>query len=98
MVKAVDRMDKYEVGGTLGQGQWGVVRKATRKSDGAEVAIKKVRCASGSAEGVNFQVLREIKMLRDVRHAHVVQLHDARLPGVPSFSSRRGDPSSGLVR
>ncbi|KAH8052891.1 protein kinase [Aureococcus anophagefferens] len=50
-------MDRYDVGTALGQGQWGVVRKATRRADGVEVAIKKVRCAAGSAEGVNFQLL-----------------------------------------
>ena len=40
--------DKYALGATLGQGQWGVVRRATRKSDGIHVAIKKVRCAGGA--------------------------------------------------
>ena len=83
-------MDRYDVGKALGQGQWGVVRKATRKADGVEVAIKKVRCAAGSAEGVNFQVLREIKMLRDARHPHVVRLFDV-------FRNPGGDATLSLV-
>ncbi|KAH8043903.1 protein kinase [Aureococcus anophagefferens] len=82
-------MDRYDVGTALGQGQWGVVRKATRRADGVEVAIK-VRCAAGSAEGVNFQVLREIKMLRDARHPHVVRLFDV-------FRNPGGDATLSLV-
>jgi len=70
-------MIKFEIGRTLGRGQWGVVRKARRKCDGLETAIKKVRCG-GNTEGINFQVLREIKMLRSLRHAHIVELHDVR--------------------
>jgi len=69
-------LEKYQLGKTLGQGQWGVVRKATRRSDGVDVAIKKVRCSGGEKEGINFQVLREIKTLRGVHHAHVVSLYD----------------------
>ncbi|KAH8064192.1 hypothetical protein JL721_8334 [Aureococcus anophagefferens] len=61
-----------------------------RAADGVEVAIKKVRCAAGSAEGVNFQVLREIKMLRDARHPHVVRLFDV-------FRNPGGDATLSLV-
>ena len=68
-------MDKYEIGRTLGRGQWGVVRKARRKTDGLELAIKRIRFG-GSKEGINFQVLREVKMLRNVRHTQIVALHD----------------------
>ena len=69
-------MDKYVIGHTLGQGQWGVVRKARRKSDGLDLAVKKVRCGGTSVEGISFQILREIKMLQSVRHAHVIELYD----------------------
>ena len=69
-------MDKYTIGAALGSGQWGVVRKATRKEDNLQVAVKKVRVAGAQKEGINFQVLREIKMLRGVKHAHIVVLHD----------------------
>ena len=69
-------MDKYTIGAALGSGQWGVVRKATRKEDNLPVAVKKVRVAGAQKEGINFQVLREIKMLRGVKHAHIVVLHD----------------------
>ena len=31
-------MDKYTIGAALGSGQWGVVRKATRKEDNLQVA------------------------------------------------------------
>jgi cyclin-dependent kinase 7 len=69
-------MDRYTIGAALGSGQWGVVRKAVRKADGKQVAVKKVRVAGARKEGVNFQVLREIKMLRGIKHAHVVVLYD----------------------
>ena len=54
-------MDKYTIGAALGSGQWGVVRKATRKDDNLPVAVKKVRVAGAQKEGINFQVLRENK-------------------------------------
>jgi len=82
-------MIKFEIGRTLGRGQWGVVRKARRKCDGLETAIKKVRCG-GNTEGINFQVLREIKMLRSLRHAHIVELHDV-------FQNVQGDLMLSLV-
>ena len=65
-------MDKYTIGAALGSGQWGVVRKAALKDDNLPVAVKKVRVAGAQKEGINFQVLREIKMLRGVKHAHIV--------------------------
>lgn len=68
-------MNKYDVGGAVGKGQWGVVYRGKRKSDRMEVAVKRVRPAD-EVEGVNFQVLREIKMLRGVDHEHVVKLLD----------------------
>lgn len=68
-------MEKYEMGGKLGAGQWGVVYRAARKADGLAVAVKRVR-AFDSVEGVNFQVLREVKMLKGVEHANVVRLVD----------------------
>jgi serine/threonine protein kinase len=44
--------------------------------DATRVAIKRVRCAASVIEGVNFQVLREIKMLRGVEHENVIKLYD----------------------
>jgi len=83
-------MDKYVIGHTLGQGQWGVVRKARRKSDGLDLAVKKVRCGGTSVEGISFQILREIKMLQSVRHAHVIELYDV-------FQNASGDLTLSLV-
>ncbi|KAJ1452465.1 kinase-like domain-containing protein [Pelagophyceae sp. CCMP2097] len=67
---------QYDVGGEVGRGQWGVVYSATRRRDATRVAIKRVRCAASVIEGVNFQVLREIKMLRGVEHENVIKLYD----------------------
>jgi len=64
-----------DLGPALGKGQWGTVFRGTRKTDGLAVAVKRVRAAD-PVEGVNFQVLREIKMLRDVSHDNVIRLLD----------------------
>ncbi|KAJ8601718.1 hypothetical protein CTAYLR_003194 [Chrysophaeum taylorii] len=68
-------MQAYDVGGELGKGQWGTVFRGKRVRDGLRVAIKRVR-AGDPVEGVNFQVLREIKMLKGVKHENIVELVD----------------------
>lgn len=65
----------YELDQKLGQGQWGTVFRGVRKDDSLKVAIKRVRPAD-PVEGVNFQVLREIKMLKGVVHPNVIHLLD----------------------
>eukprot|EP00611_Tribonema_gayanum_P005058 TRINITY_DN1430_c0_g1_i6.p1 TRINITY_DN1430_c0_g1~~TRINITY_DN1430_c0_g1_i6.p1 ORF type:complete len:252 (-),score=63.79 TRINITY_DN1430_c0_g1_i6:582-1337(-) len=68
-------MEKYERGGKLGEGAWGVVTEAIQKSTGRKVAIKKIRTGK-FREGVNFTALREIKMLQELKHENIVELVD----------------------
>jgi len=68
-------MEKYEKGQKIGEGAYGVVYKAKRKSDGRVVAIKKIRLQKVS-EGVSVVALREIKILQEIRHPNVIELCD----------------------
>ncbi|KAJ4867027.1 Cyclin-dependent kinase D-3 [Raphanus sativus] len=71
--KVADRYLKQEV---LGQGTYGVVFKATDTKTGETVAIKKIRIGKHK-EGVNITALREIKMLKELKHPHIILLIDA---------------------
>ncbi|CAH8357326.1 unnamed protein product [Eruca vesicaria subsp. sativa] len=71
--KVADRYLKQEV---LGQGTYGVVFKATDTKTGETVAIKKIRIGK-QKEGVNITALREIKMLKELKHQHIILLIDA---------------------
>ncbi|CAH2037063.1 unnamed protein product [Thlaspi arvense] len=71
--KVADRYLKQEV---LGQGTYGVVFKATDTKTGETVAIKKIRIGK-QKEGINVTALREIKMLKELKHPHIILLIDA---------------------
>jgi cyclin-dependent kinase 7 len=61
----------------LGTGTFGVVRAARRKSDGLEVALKKIkRDPSYSQCGLSYSALREIRVMRELKHSNVVELLD----------------------
>jgi cyclin-dependent kinase 7 len=68
-------MDNYKVIKALGQGTWGVVHMAEQKGTGRVVAIKKIK-SERPEEGVNFTAVREIKLLRDLKHENVIELVD----------------------
>uniref|UniRef100_A0A1J3DRZ7 Cyclin-dependent kinase D-3 n=1 Tax=Noccaea caerulescens TaxID=107243 RepID=A0A1J3DRZ7_NOCCA len=71
--KVADRYLKREL---LGQGTYGVVFKATDTKTEETVAIKKIRLGK-QKEGVNITALREIKMLKELKHPHIILLIDA---------------------
>ncbi|CAL6356789.1 unnamed protein product [Bathycoccus prasinos] len=69
---------------TLGEGTFGIVYKASMTMDANKndesysqqfVAIKKIRLGKAK-EGINFTAIREIKLLRELHHPHVVPLVD----------------------
>ena len=67
---------------TLGEGTFGIVYKASMTNDANDesysqqfVAIKKIRLGKAK-EGINFTAIREIKLLRELHHPHVVPLVD----------------------
>lgn len=69
-------MNKYDVLGVVGEGAYGVVLKCRNKDSGEVVAIKKFK-ESEEDEVVRKTTLREVKILRMLRHENVVQLKEA---------------------
>ncbi|GAB4815159.1 hypothetical protein N2152v2_002205 [Parachlorella kessleri] len=68
-------MDAYENLGRIGEGTYGVVLKCRVRETGELVAIKRFK-ESDSDEQVRKTAVREVKVLRSVRHDNVVQLLD----------------------
>ena len=58
-----------------GEGTFGVVHEARVEATGERVAIKKIRLGK-LKEGVNFTAIREIKLLQEIEHEHVIALVD----------------------
>uniref|UniRef100_A0A7S2GAC5 Cyclin-dependent kinase 2 homolog n=1 Tax=Octactis speculum TaxID=3111310 RepID=A0A7S2GAC5_9STRA len=68
---------QYQLGARLGEGTWGEVFLGTGSHDGARVAIKRIKQKpSAKFEGINFSALREIRLMREIRHKNVVELID----------------------
>jgi serine/threonine protein kinase len=71
-------MENYTKKGELGAGTFGVVYDGERKEDGLRVAMKKIRMGERRS-GVSFTAIREIKILQELKHEHIV--------GVSSYSA-----------
>lgn len=69
-------MNKYDVLGVVGEGAYGVVLKCKNKDTKEIVAIKKFK-ESEEDEVVRKTTLREVKILRIMRHENIVQLKEA---------------------
>ncbi|XP_035280754.1 cyclin-dependent kinase-like 2 [Anguilla anguilla] len=66
-------MDKYENLGLVGEGSYGMVMKCRNKDNGRIVAVKKF-LESEDDKTVKKIALREIKMLKQLRHENLVNL------------------------
>lgn len=71
-------MNKYEILGVSGEGAYGVVLKCRNKETGDLVAIKKFK-DTDDPNDQNFRktTLREVKILKNVRHPNIVLLREA---------------------
>ena len=74
-------MNKYEILGVIGEGNpktgtYGIVLKARNKETGEYVAIKKFK-ESEDNEAVRKTTIREIKILKLLKHENIVQLKEA---------------------
>ncbi|KAF9436613.1 Cyclin-dependent kinase 3 [Entomortierella beljakovae] len=66
-------MEMYQKLEKIGEGTYGIVYKATHKLTGTPVALKKIRLENED-EGVPSTAIREISLLKELRHPNVVQL------------------------
>ncbi|KAG7391261.1 hypothetical protein PHYPSEUDO_005210 [Phytophthora pseudosyringae] len=70
-------MNKYEVLGVIGEGAYGVVLKCHNKETNETVAIKKFKENEEEDPMVRKTTLREVKMLRFLKHGNIVALKEA---------------------
>eukprot|EP00039_Didymoeca_costata_P027738 m.19076 g.19076 ORF g.19076 m.19076 type:complete len:294 (-) comp6478_c0_seq2:281-1162(-) len=68
-----DPMDKYIKTEKIGEGTYGTVYKALIKGTRDYVALKKIKL-DGEDEGVPSTAIREISLLKELRHVNVVRL------------------------
>ena len=62
----------------VGEGTYGVVFKGRHKKRGEIVAMKKVKYQYHD-DGIPSSTIREISLLRDLRHPNIVELSDVLL-------------------
>ena len=65
-------MEKYDRKEKLGEGTYGVVYKAVNKETGEFVALKKIRLEKED-DGVPSTAIREISLLKGLKHPNVVE-------------------------
>ncbi|KAJ1924668.1 cyclin-dependent kinase 5 [Tieghemiomyces parasiticus] len=68
-------MEKYQKIEKLGEGTYGVVYKAQNRETGEVVALKRIRL-DNEEEGVPCTAIREISLLKELKHPNIVKLHD----------------------
>ncbi|MEJ1279584.1 cyclin-dependent kinase 5 [Cricetulus griseus] len=68
-------MQKYEKLEKIGEGTYGTVFKAKNRETHEIVALKRVRLDDDD-EGVPSSALREICLLKELKHKNIVRLHD----------------------
>jgi cyclin-dependent kinase len=65
-------MDKYIKIDKLGEGTYGIVYKAKNRETGEIVALKRIRLESED-EGVPCTAIREISLLKELKHNNIVR-------------------------
>lgn len=66
---------RFEIVEKLGEGAYGQVYKAVRRSTGEELALKKIRIIY-EEEGVPSTAIREVSLLKECNHPNVIRLHE----------------------
>ena len=73
-------MEDYALGELLGKGAAGTVHVVTRRSDGAQLALKRQEFA-GTSHAVQKASLAEVRLLRQLQHPNIIAYHDAFVEG-----------------
>ena len=79
---------QYEKVEKIGEGTYGVVYKARDRTNGATIALKKIRLEQ-EEEGVPSTAIREISLLKELQHSNVVR-HDARVANKQPYNQDTG--------
>ena len=72
LTKSISGLDKYQKLEKLGEGTYGIVYRAQNLETGEFVAIKKIRLEKED-DGVPSTAIREISLLKNLRHPNVVE-------------------------
>ncbi|XP_017017432.1 cyclin-dependent kinase 2 [Drosophila kikkawai] len=73
-------LNNFQRAEKIGEGTYGIVYKARSNATGQDVALKKIRL-EGETEGVPSTAIREISLLKNLKHKNVVQLFDVVISG-----------------
>uniref|UniRef100_A0A1J3GUW7 non-specific serine/threonine protein kinase n=1 Tax=Noccaea caerulescens TaxID=107243 RepID=A0A1J3GUW7_NOCCA len=76
MVTKGMRVGKYELGRTLGEGNSAKVKFATDTVSGQSFAVKIIDKTSITRLNISFQIKREIRTLKVLKHPNIVRLHE----------------------
>ncbi|XP_010500348.1 PREDICTED: CBL-interacting serine/threonine-protein kinase 17-like [Camelina sativa] len=76
MVTTGMRVGKYELGRTLGEGNSAKVKYATDTVSGQSFAVKIIDKSRITRLNVSFQIKREIRTLKVLKHPNIVRLHE----------------------
>mmetsp|Transcript_8527 Transcript_8527/g.14724 ORF Transcript_8527/g.14724 Transcript_8527/m.14724 type:complete len:321 (+) Transcript_8527:201-1163(+) len=68
-------MELYQKIDKLGEGTYGIVYKAKKRDTNEIVALKRIRLDS-EEEGVPCTAIREISLLKELKHPNIVRLYD----------------------
>lgn len=65
-------MERYQKLEKIGEGTYGVVFKAKDKKSGKIIALKRIRLEAED-EGIPSTAIREISLLKELRHPNIVR-------------------------
>jgi cyclin-dependent kinase 7 len=70
----IEKLKRYEKINFLGEGQFATVYKARDRETGKIVAVKKIKFGNRieAADGINRTALREVKLLRELKHQNII--------------------------